>query len=121
MSVDRFWFWVEGTGFGLAVVLALILLIRIVRGRPLPRALGLTHGAVATLSTIILITLVTGLPHPDLILDDATLFLVLAFLGGLTVLALGIARVRPPGVLIFLHVLFASFALILVVIGALRL
>lgn len=121
MSVDRFWFWVEGVGYALALGLGLWLVITHVRGRKLPLTLGLMHGFVATGSTAVLIVLLTGFPHPVIILDDAALFFVLAFLGGLTVLGLQIARVRAPGVLIFLHSLFALFALTLLVIGATRL
>jgi len=121
LSVDRFWFWVEGAGYTLALVLGLFLVVQVVCGRKLPQALGLVHGFVASASTAILIALLSGFPHPVLILDDAALFFVLAFLGGLTVLGLQFARVRAPGVLVFLHSLFALFALTLLVIGASRL
>lgn len=121
MSVDRIWFWVEGTGYALALILGLVLVVRLVRGKTLPLALGLVHGFLASTATAILIFLLTRLPHPILILDDAALFFVLAFLGGLAVLGLQFARVRAPGALVFLHGLFALFALTLLVIGALRL
>jgi len=121
LSVDRFWFWVEGAGYTLALLLGFVLVVRLVRGKTLPLSLGLVHGFIASASTAILIFLVTGFPHPVLVLDDAALFFVLAFLGGLTVLGLQFARVRAPGVLIFLHGLFALFALTLLVVGAMRL
>ena len=121
VSIDPVWFWVEGLGFGLALSLGLGMAFRLLRGRVPRIGWGILHATFATLATILLIVLLSGLPRPDLLLDDAALFFAMAFLGGLTLAGLQVAGYRAPGVIVFLHGLFAAFAMVLLVVGASRL
>jgi hypothetical protein len=121
MKAEPIWFWVEGVGFGGALLLGVGMAFHLLRGR-MPRiGWGILHATLATMATIVLIVWLSGLPRPDLLLDDAALFFAMAFLGGLTLAGLQLAGYRAPGVIVFLHGMFAAFAMVLFVVGASRL
>ncbi len=119
--VDPVWLWVAGMGFSGALLIGLGMVFHLLRGRVPRIGWGILHATLATLATILLIVWLSGLPHPDLLLDDAALFFAMAFLGGLTLAGLQLAGYPAPGVIVFLHGLFAAFAMVLFVVGASRL
>jgi hypothetical protein len=119
--VDPVWLWAAGVGLSAALLLGLGMVFQLLRGRVPRIGWGILHAMLATSATILLIIWLFGLPRPDLLLDDAALFFAMAFLGGLTLAGLQIAGYRAPGVIIFLHGLFAAFAMVLFVVGASRL
>ena len=92
------------------------LVTRLLRGKAYPRPLGWIHGMLALAGVTLLAVLALSGPA-DPFLDDGALFLVMAAFGGLTLAGMGLGGHRPPGVLVFLHAVFAIFGLVLLTIA----
>lgn len=100
----------------LAALAGAFLVVRLLRGLGYPRIFGGGHGLLALLGVgLLAYTALAGPAAP--FLDDGTLFLLMAAFGGLTLAALARGGHPPPGVLVFLHALFALFGLVLLAIG----
>ena len=99
--------------FAIAAAFGLIVFIQLACERPTLKPVVILHGLFAVSGLGLLVTYLVNHYHKNLLIG--VIILVLAALGGLTLLSFDLKKKAPPKLLLFLHPLAAIIGLIFLV------
>lgn len=99
--------------FGIAAVFGLIVFLQLACDRPTLKPVVILHGLFAVSGLGLLVTYLVSHYHKTLLIS--VIILILAALGGLTLLSFDLKKKTPPKLLLFLHPLAAITGLLVLV------
>lgn len=107
------------TLFIFAAFFGLIILTSILKNQPTPKPAVFIHGGIALIALVATVTYIVA-GHADTLVLTGLGLLLLAALGGLTLLVVDLSNKPIPKLLALLHPLFAISGVIVLIIYALQ-